>query len=123
MLKLISICFQNHVLQALFRQTSWGSDCEQTLQLADRYGPGGPREDPRVVEIMDGGSMLPEKTGDKAPGRSQGSVALLDFLKDIDKEYKARQEEELRKSTSSSSKEPNEATRGEGEGAGDSHDG
>lgn len=82
----------------------------------DRYGPRGPREDPRVVEIMSGGSMLPEKSGEKAPGRSQGSVALLDFLKDVDKEHKARQEEELRKSASSSSKEPMEATKGDGDG-------
>lgn len=106
-------------MQALFRQTSWGSDCEQTLQLADKYGPGGPFEDPRVVEILNGGSMLPEKGsfgfgganhngagagsggggsgggGDVllskgVPGRSQGSVALLDFLKDVDREYKSR---------------------------------
>lgn len=93
---------KNHVLQALFRQTSWGSDCEQTLQLADRYGRGGPREDPRVVEILSGGTMLPEKSGDpKNPGqvgRSQGSVALLDFLKDVDREHKARVEEEARRS-------------------------
>ncbi|GJJ06577.1 hypothetical protein Clacol_000770 [Clathrus columnatus] len=92
---------KNHVLQALFRQTSWGSDCEQTLQLADKYGPGGPFEDSRVVEILNGGSMLPEKgslglggandgTSKAAPGRSQGSVALLDFLKDVDKDYKSR---------------------------------
>ncbi|KAF8590977.1 hypothetical protein K439DRAFT_1123698 [Ramaria rubella] len=111
---------KNHVLQALFRQTSWGSDCEQTLQLADRYGPGGPREDPRVVEILNGGSMLPEKSGDKAQGRSQGSVALLDFLKDVDKEHKARQEEELRKSVSSGGKDVVESgSRGEGESGGD----
>lgn len=116
---ILMISFQNHVLQALSRQTSWGSDCEQTLQLVDRYGPRGPREDPRVVEIMSGGSMLPEKSGEKAPGRSQGSVALLDFLKDVDKEHKARQEEELRKSASSSSKEPMEATKGDGDGDGD----
>ena len=104
---------QNHVLQALFRQTSWGSDCEQTLQLADKYGPGGAREDPRVVEILSGGSMLPEKSGDKTQGRSQGSVALLDFLKDVDKEHKAKQEDESRKSASSGGKEPNEGARGE----------
>ncbi|KAF8483166.1 hypothetical protein JB92DRAFT_3032439 [Gautieria morchelliformis] len=113
---------KNHVLQALFRQTSWGSDCEQTLQLAERYGPGGPRENSRVVEILSGGSMLPERTGDrgdKAPGRSQGSVALLDFLKDVDKENKARREEEQLKAMSSGGKEPNESGGLEGDIAGE----
>jgi hypothetical protein len=52
--------------------------------------------------------MLPEKSGDKAQGRSQGSVALLDFLKDVDKENKAKREEEQRKTVFSGSKEQNE---------------
>lgn len=63
--------------------------------------------------------MLPEKSGDKSSqGRSQGSVALLDFLKDVEKEHKAKQEGELRKSTSLG-KEPNENARGEAESTGD----
>lgn len=61
--------------------------------------------------------MLPEKSGDRSQGRSQGSVALLDFLKDVDKEHKARQEEELRKP--SGGKDPNESARGEAAATGD----
>ena len=69
-----------NIFAALGRQTSWGSDTETTLTLVDMYGPGGPREDPRIVAIMSG----------KHSGAKEGSVGFLHSLKEVDKEFSSR---------------------------------
>ncbi|KDQ21880.1 hypothetical protein BOTBODRAFT_215964 [Botryobasidium botryosum FD-172 SS1] len=69
-----------NVLHALGRQTSWGSDCESTLQLVDMYGPGGPRETPKIVDLI-GGVV--------GSGEKEGSVFFLYALKAVDKAWKS----------------------------------
>ena len=71
---------KSNVLQALGRQTSWGSDCEQTLAFVDKYGPGGQRETERVVALVNGRVM---------PGEKEGSVYFLSVLRDVDREWRA----------------------------------
>lgn len=71
---------KSNVLQALGRQTSWGSDCEQTLAFVEKYGPGGPRETERVVALVNGKVM---------PGEKEGSVYFLQVLREVDKEWRA----------------------------------
>lgn len=71
---------KSNVLQALGRQTSWGSDCEQTLAFVEKYGPGGPRENERVVALVNGKIM---------PGEKEGSVYFLQVLREVDKEWRA----------------------------------
>ncbi|KAG8722194.1 hypothetical protein FRC08_005943 [Ceratobasidium sp. 394] len=66
-----------NIFAALGRQTSWGSDTETTLALVDLYGPGGPREDERIVATMAG----------KYNGAKEGSVGFLHSLKEVDREY------------------------------------
>ncbi|KAG8739742.1 hypothetical protein FRC10_005211 [Ceratobasidium sp. 414] len=66
-----------NIFAALGRQTSWGSDTETTLALVDLYGPGGLREDERIVAIMAG----------KYNGAKEGSVGFLHSLKEVDREY------------------------------------
>ncbi|KAG8769496.1 hypothetical protein FRC12_004929 [Ceratobasidium sp. 428] len=66
-----------NIFAALGRQTSWGSDTETTLALVDLYGPGGPREDERIVGIMAGTHN----------GAKEGSVGFLHSLKEVDREY------------------------------------
>ncbi|KAH7108169.1 hypothetical protein BKA62DRAFT_681286 [Auriculariales sp. MPI-PUGE-AT-0066] len=74
---------KSNVLQALGRQTSWGSDCEQTLAFVEKYGPGGPREMERVVALVHGKVM---------PGEKEGSVYFLSVLRDVDREWRAANE-------------------------------
>lgn len=70
---------KSNVLQALGRQTSWGSDCEQTLAFVEKYGPGGSRENERVVALVNGKVM---------PGEKEGSVYFLQVLREVDKEWR-----------------------------------
>ncbi|KZW00306.1 hypothetical protein EXIGLDRAFT_169431 [Exidia glandulosa HHB12029] len=70
---------KSNVLQALGRQTSWGSDCEQTLAFVEKYGPGGSRETERVVALVNGKVM---------PGEKEGSVYFLQVLREVDKEWR-----------------------------------
>ncbi|KAF8609055.1 hypothetical protein BDV93DRAFT_519076 [Ceratobasidium sp. AG-I] len=66
-----------NIFSALGRQTSWGSDTETTLALVDLYGPGGEREDAKIVAIMAGNYS----------GAKEGSVGFLHSLKDTDREF------------------------------------
>ncbi|KAG8931154.1 hypothetical protein FRC03_012157 [Tulasnella sp. 419] len=71
-----------NVWQALDRQTSWGSDAETTLALVEKYGPGGPHENEKIVQMING------KFG---PDEREGTVLFLQHLKRIDIETKASQ--------------------------------
>jgi hypothetical protein len=70
------------VLTALGRRPSWGSDCLETLELAEVYGPLGPQEHPTVVEALNAD-----------PKQSMGSVQFLKLLRGIDKEVRQARKE------------------------------
>ncbi|KAG9046169.1 hypothetical protein FS837_004924 [Tulasnella sp. UAMH 9824] len=72
-----------NIWQALDRQTSWGSDAETTLALVDKYGPGAPDENQKIVDMLNG------KWG---PDEREGSVLFLNHLKRIDAEHKSARE-------------------------------
>lgn len=72
-----------NIWQALDRQTSWGSDAETTLALVDKYGPGGPDENQKIIDMLNG------KWG---PDEREGSVLFLTHLKRIDTEHKNARE-------------------------------
>lgn len=69
-----------NIFAALGRQTSWGSDTETTLALVDLYGPGGPREHPKIRAIMEG----------RYNGAKEGSVGFLHSLKEVDKDFSSK---------------------------------
>lgn len=63
------------MLQALGRQTSWGSDCEITLQLLKVYGPEGPKPHPKIIALMQ---------GQVQEGEKEGSGFFLNALRAVD---------------------------------------
>jgi hypothetical protein len=70
---------KTNILQALGRQTSWGSDCEITLQLLNIYGPSGSKPHPKIVALVQ---------GQVEEGEKEGSGYFLNALRAVDQATK-----------------------------------
>jgi len=71
--------YQSHVLNALYVDAKWGSDCSETLDLLELYGPNGKRyNDRRIID------MIQNESG---PAKGRPVKRLLRLLRQIDKDW------------------------------------